>query len=69
MKVEIEKAYTNWRVKEKFKTSPEYQIRMNPPSSPELIIETVGLDVDYCARQVILKLKQLGLIGSQSQGI
>ena len=33
------------------------------PIDPELRLETEGLDVDYCAQQVILKLEQLGLIG------
>lgn len=33
------------------------------PVSPELRLETVGVDVDFCAQQVILKLEQLGLIG------
>ena len=33
------------------------------PETPELRIDTVGVDVDYCAQQVILKLEQLGLIG------
>ena len=33
------------------------------PEAPELRIDTVGVDVDYCAQQVILKLEQLGLIG------
>ena len=32
----------------------EYQTLYEKPTSPELVIETVGLDVDYCARQVIL---------------
>ena len=35
------------------------------PESPELRLETEGVDVDYCAQQVILKLEQLGLIGLQ----
>lgn len=35
------------------------------PSSPELRIDTQGLDVDHCAQQVILTLEQLGLIGLQ----
>ena len=33
------------------------------PEAPELRIDTVDVDVDYCAQQVILKLEQLGLIG------
>ena len=33
------------------------------PENPELKLQTEGLDVDYCAQQVILKLEMLGLIG------
>ncbi len=33
------------------------------PENPDLRIDTTGLDVDYCAHQVLLKLEQLGLIG------
>ncbi len=33
------------------------------PETPELRLDTVGVDVDFCAQQVILKLEQLGLIG------
>ena len=33
------------------------------PDNPELKLQTEGLDVDYCAQQVILKLEMLGLIG------
>ena len=33
------------------------------PKDPELRIDTKGLDVDYCAQQVIIRLEQLGLIG------
>lgn len=35
------------------------------PTKPELRLETEGNDVDYCAQQVILKLEQMGLIGSE----
>ena len=35
------------------------------PEAPELRLETEGVDVDYCAQQVILTLEQLGLIGLQ----
>lgn len=35
------------------------------PEAPELRLETEGVDVDYCAQQVILKLEQFGLIGLQ----
>ncbi|MEP2783729.1 MAG: bifunctional sulfate adenylyltransferase/adenylylsulfate kinase [Pseudoruegeria sp.] len=34
------------------------------PANPELVIETVGTDVDYCAQQVLLKLEGMGLIGA-----
>ena len=33
------------------------------PETPELRLDTVGVDVDFCAQQVIIKLEQLGLIG------
>ena len=32
------------------------------PAEPELRVDTEGLDVDYCAQQVVLKLEQMGLI-------
>ena len=32
------------------------------PETPELKLDTEGLDVDYCAQQVILKLESMGLI-------
>jgi len=32
------------------------------PETPELRVDTEGLDVDYCAQQVILKLESMGLI-------
>ncbi|WP_118133203.1 bifunctional sulfate adenylyltransferase/adenylylsulfate kinase [Oceanicella sp. SM1341] len=35
------------------------------PAKPELRIDTQGTDVDFCAQQVILKLEQMGLIGSE----
>jgi sulfate adenylyltransferase len=35
------------------------------PADPEMRVDTEGLDVDYCAQQVILKLEQMGLIGSE----
>ncbi|SDC23751.1 bifunctional sulfate adenylyltransferase/adenylylsulfate kinase [Ruegeria marina] len=35
------------------------------PETPELRVNTEGLDVDYCAQQVILKLEQMGLIGTE----
>ena len=34
------------------------------PENPELRLETEGMDVDYCAQQVILKLEQMGLIAA-----
>jgi sulfate adenylyltransferase len=34
------------------------------PTAPELMVNTEGLDVDYCASQVILKLEQMGLIAA-----
>ena len=32
------------------------------PKTPELLLDTENLDVDYCAQQVILKLENMGLI-------
>ena len=32
------------------------------PQTPELKLDTEGMDVDYCAQQVILKLENMGLI-------
>jgi len=32
------------------------------PANPELKLDTEGLDVDYCAQQVLLKLEQMGLV-------
>jgi sulfate adenylyltransferase len=32
------------------------------PETPELRVDTEGLDVDTCAHQVILKLEGMGLI-------
>ncbi len=32
------------------------------PADPELRVSTEGLDVDYCAQQVLLKLESMGLI-------
>ncbi|HRO09946.1 bifunctional sulfate adenylyltransferase/adenylylsulfate kinase [Amaricoccus sp.] len=32
------------------------------PKTPELVLDTENLDVDYCAQQVILKLENMGLI-------
>jgi sulfate adenylyltransferase len=34
------------------------------PDAPELRVNTEGLEVDYCASQVILKLEQMGLIAA-----
>lgn len=33
------------------------------PQNPELRVQTEGVDVDYAAQQVLLKLEQMGLIG------
>jgi len=33
------------------------------PETPELRVETEGVEVDACAHQVVLKLEQMGLIG------
>ncbi|MEL6689330.1 MAG: adenylyl-sulfate kinase, partial [Pseudomonadota bacterium] len=34
------------------------------PEKPELRIDTMGTDVDYCAQQVLLKLQEMGLIAA-----
>jgi sulfate adenylyltransferase len=34
------------------------------PEAPELRVDTEGLDVDFCAQQVLLKLESMGLIAS-----
>jgi sulfate adenylyltransferase len=34
------------------------------PAHPELRVDTEGMDVDYCAQQVMLKLEALGLVGA-----
>ncbi|PTW44134.1 MULTISPECIES: bifunctional sulfate adenylyltransferase/adenylylsulfate kinase [Rhodovulum] len=35
------------------------------PETPELRVDTTGIDVDNCAQQVILKLEQMGLIAGR----
>ncbi len=35
------------------------------PTNAELVVDTEGVDVDYCAHQVLLKLESMGLIGLQ----
>ena len=47
------------KIKEFTGISDPYEV----PENPELTLDTVGVDVDYCAQQVILKLEQRGLIG------
>ncbi|MFT6785473.1 MAG: sulfate adenylyltransferase, partial [Dinoroseobacter sp.] len=32
------------------------------PTTAELVVETEGTEVDYCAQQVLLKLESMGLI-------
>jgi sulfate adenylyltransferase len=34
------------------------------PTTAELVVDTEGMDVDYCAQQVLLKLESLGLIAA-----
>ncbi len=34
------------------------------PTTAELVVDTEGMDVDYCAQQVLLKLENLGLIAA-----
>jgi sulfate adenylyltransferase len=35
------------------------------PVHAELVVDTTGMEVDYCAQQVILKLESMGLIAAQ----
>ena len=34
------------------------------PTQAELVVDTEGLDVDYCAQQILLKLESMGLIAA-----
>jgi sulfate adenylyltransferase len=34
------------------------------PTTAELVVDTEGMDVDYCAQQVLLKLESMGLISA-----
>jgi len=34
------------------------------PTAAELVVDTEGMDVDYCAQQVLLKLESMGLIAA-----
>ena len=36
------------------------------PTQAELVVDTEGLDVDYCAQQILLKLESMGLIAAWS---
>ena len=47
------------KIKELTGISDPYEI----PENPELRVQTEGVDVDYAAQQVLLKLEQMGLIG------
>jgi len=46
------------KIKEFTGISDPYEV----PDSAELTLHTEGVDVDYCAQQVIIKLEQMGLI-------
>jgi sulfate adenylyltransferase len=46
------------KIKEFTGISDPYEL----PTNAELVVETVGTDVDNCAHQVILKLESMGLI-------
>jgi sulfate adenylyltransferase len=48
------------KIKEFTGISDPYEV----PESPELRIDTEGMEVDNCAHQVILKLESMGLIGA-----
>jgi sulfate adenylyltransferase len=48
------------KIKEFTGISDPYEV----PDAPELRVNTEGLEVDYCASQVILKLEQMGLIAA-----
>lgn len=47
------------KIKEFTGISDPYEV----PESPELRVQTEGVDVDYAAQQVLLKLESMGLIG------
>ena len=47
------------KIKEFTGISDPYEI----PENPELRVQTEGVDVDYAAQQVLLKLEQMGLVG------
>lgn len=47
------------KIKEFTGISDPYEV----PENPELRVQTEGVDVDYAAQQVLLKLEQMGLIG------
>jgi sulfate adenylyltransferase len=34
------------------------------PTAAELVVDTEGTEVDYCAQQVLLKLESIGLIAA-----
>ena len=34
------------------------------PTHAELVVDTEGMDVDFCAQQVLLKLESMGLIAA-----
>jgi sulfate adenylyltransferase len=46
------------KIKEFTGISDPYEV----PENPELSVSTEGLDVDFCAQQVVLKLENMGLI-------
>ncbi|HSF90578.1 MAG TPA: bifunctional sulfate adenylyltransferase/adenylylsulfate kinase [Paracoccaceae bacterium] len=48
------------KIKEFTGISDPYEV----PTAAELVLDTEGFDVDYCAQQVLLKLEQLGLIAA-----
>ncbi|RMH46109.1 MAG: bifunctional sulfate adenylyltransferase/adenylylsulfate kinase [Alphaproteobacteria bacterium] len=50
------------KIKEFTGISDPYEV----PENPELRVDTTGMEVDYCAQQVILKLEQMGLIAARS---
>ncbi|RFU12754.1 bifunctional sulfate adenylyltransferase/adenylylsulfate kinase [Rhodobacteraceae bacterium W635] len=48
------------KIKEFTGISDPYEV----PTNAELVVDTEGMDVDYCAQQVLLKLESMGLIAA-----
>jgi sulfate adenylyltransferase len=53
---------TSWRARARSRSSPASPTPTRRPPSAELVVDTEGTEVDYCAQQVLLKLESMGLI-------